>query len=269
MLYSFYLILNIIKNTPLYPHWLETKNRAKGDRNICKYLFGKVIETGAVNLSYKQEILKTNKNVSLYITSDYSSWNDYRSNYKMLNRSFFGRIMGVLMERHSKKKQEMICSANCLPFLQSSFDSYCSFEVIEHIRNPKQMFLEANRVLKNGGICVMSVPFLYREHPLESLDFQRFTRNGIRNLAEDCGFRLITNTTYSFIGTTGASQFNQFIIRVIVEAMLPVKVMILTISPFIFLVSNILGYLLDLIQKDMRFATRYHLVFKKLDSGNK
>lgn len=262
-------ILGIIKRTPFYPHWLETKNREKGDKKVYEYLFGKVIETGAASLGYKKKILRTNQKVKWYISTDYSSWDEYRSSYKMLKQSFFGKMMHSLMEIHGTKNPEMICSANDLPLQGSSFDSYCSFEVLEHVRNPRLMLLEANRVLKKKGICVLTVPFLYREHPLEHLDFQRFTRNGIRNIAESCGFRLITNTTYSFIGTTVASQFNQFIIRVIIESKFPIKIIILVMSPIIFFVFNIIGYFLDYIQSDMRFATRYHIVLEKHESETK
>ena len=257
-------ILNLIKKTPFYPHWLETKNRKKGDDKVCRYLFGKVIEVGAPDLTYKQEILKNNRNVKWYITSDFSSWDYYRFNYKMMKHSFFGRIMHIL-KGGNNKKPEMVCDAKILPFFDSSFDSYCSFEVLEHVRDPKQMLLEANRVLKENGICVLSVPFLYRVHPTDNLDFQRLTKNGLCNLAEDCGFKLITNITYSFIGTTEAAQINQFIIRAIFEAKLPIKVIVFIISPIAFFISNTFGYLLDLIQNDMRFATRYHVVLQKLD----
>ena len=45
-----------------------------------------------------------------------------------------------------------------LPFSDQSFDTILAFDVIEHIENEAQLISELNRVCKNGGVIIGSVP---------------------------------------------------------------------------------------------------------------
>jgi SAM-dependent methyltransferase len=49
-----------------------------------------------------------------------------------------------------------------LPFEDDSFDVACSFETIEHVRNPEALVGELRRVLRAGGTCVLSTPRVER-----------------------------------------------------------------------------------------------------------
>ncbi len=49
-------------------------------------------------------------------------------------------------------------SAYQLPFGDSTFDLFCSIETIEHVDKPDQLVKEAIRVLKPGGLFVVSTP---------------------------------------------------------------------------------------------------------------
>jgi hypothetical protein len=118
--------------------------------------------------------------------------------------------------------------------------------------------------LKNGGICVLSTPFIYREHPSENLDFFRYTRGGIKYLANNNGFQVIKIVSFSFVGTAIASLINQFIIRQIFERGYLSKFLFILICPFFSLFSNIIGLIIDLIYRDERFAARYHIVLRRL-----
>jgi 2-polyprenyl-3-methyl-5-hydroxy-6-metoxy-1,4-benzoquinol methylase len=44
------------------------------------------------------------------------------------------------------------------PYRSQMFDYVCAIEVIEHIKNPYQLFAEFNRILKKGGYLVLSTP---------------------------------------------------------------------------------------------------------------
>lgn len=45
-----------------------------------------------------------------------------------------------------------------LPFPEDAFDVVCSFETIEHVRDPPQLVAEAARVLREGGAFLCSTP---------------------------------------------------------------------------------------------------------------
>lgn len=57
-----------------------------------------------------------------------------------------------------KKAKFVIGNAENLKFPDSYFDLVCAFEVVEHLRNPRNFFKEAKRVLKNGGLFLISTP---------------------------------------------------------------------------------------------------------------
>jgi SAM-dependent methyltransferase len=49
-----------------------------------------------------------------------------------------------------------------LPFPDASFDVLVAGELLEHLRDPRQLVAEARRVLRPGGTLVASVPNAYR-----------------------------------------------------------------------------------------------------------
>lgn len=51
--------------------------------------------------------------------------------------------------------------AESLPFEQQHFDIVIAFDVVEHLKNPMNFFMEAYRVLKLSGIVIISTPNIY------------------------------------------------------------------------------------------------------------
>ena len=45
-----------------------------------------------------------------------------------------------------------------LPFPDRAFDLVCAFDVIEHVEDDRHVFGEMSRVLKDGGVLILSVP---------------------------------------------------------------------------------------------------------------
>jgi SAM-dependent methyltransferase len=76
-----------------------------------------------------------------------------------------------------------------IPLRDASVDCILCMVVLEHTRNPRQVLLEFSRVLKQRGILVMAVPFLWEEHQIPH-DYFRFTRYGVRSMFESLPFRL-------------------------------------------------------------------------------
>lgn len=77
-----------------------------------------------------------------------------------------------------------------LPIPDESFDSIFCCSVLEHMPKPWNAVPELFRVLKPGGVLILSVPFLYYLHG-QPHDYFRFTHYGVRKLAQDAGFEVV------------------------------------------------------------------------------
>ena len=77
-----------------------------------------------------------------------------------------------------------------LPFKDGAFDVILSTDVLEHVREPKQVFAEASRVLRPGGLLIMTAPQTAHLHE-EPHDYFRFTKYGLAYLAQATGFSVV------------------------------------------------------------------------------
>jgi SAM-dependent methyltransferase len=68
-----------------------------------------------------------------------------------------------------------------------TYDTAICLEVLEHVADPFLAVREIHRVLKMGGVLIVSVPHLSRLHD-EPHDYYRYTRYGLRHLLEQNGF---------------------------------------------------------------------------------
>lgn len=68
-----------------------------------------------------------------------------------------------------------------LPLPAASADVVLCTEVLEHLRHPAACVAEIERLLKPGGIALVSAPFIFPIHA-DPYDFQRFTADGLRQL---------------------------------------------------------------------------------------
>jgi ubiquinone/menaquinone biosynthesis C-methylase UbiE len=76
-----------------------------------------------------------------------------------------------------------------IPVGDGHFDYIFCNAVLEHVINPEEVLAEFVRVLKPGGKLYLAVPFMQPEH-LDPTDFQRYTKDGLRNLVEKHGLRV-------------------------------------------------------------------------------
>lgn len=74
--------------------------------------------------------------------------------------------------------------AHNMPYEDETFDCVIFNQVLEHVKNPFTCVNEGYRVLKKGGIIVLSSPFFYQVHRHPE-DNWRFTVDGLRVLAEN------------------------------------------------------------------------------------
>lgn len=75
-----------------------------------------------------------------------------------------------------------------LPELGSeSFDVLLSTQVLEHVPDPAAYLGEALRLLRPGGILLLSTHGTFSDHPCPG-DYWRWTRQGLQVLLDRCGF---------------------------------------------------------------------------------
>jgi len=98
--------------------------------------------------------------------------------------------MDVETSPHDVKVADVIYDGKHIPFGDQEFDIVFCTEVMEHVPEPSEFLAEIYRVLKPGGVVIMTTPFLVPLHE-EPHDYYRYTKHGIHHLLGKTGFRNI------------------------------------------------------------------------------
>jgi SAM-dependent methyltransferase len=89
-----------------------------------------------------------------------------------------------------------IADLTAMPQVPSGrFDSVVCHQVLEHVKDPMAVARELARVLKPGGLAIVSVPHLSRRHELPH-DYFRFTPEGLSWLLQNAGFSRVQIVPY-------------------------------------------------------------------------
>lgn len=148
------------------------------------------------------------------------------------------------------------------PLQNEYFDVLLSSQVLEHVEYLEFTLAEMNRVLKRGGIIVLSFPFLYNEHGAP-YDFQRFTAHRAQKLFSN--FEILHLERQGGIGSTLTilllnwiedSMNRNFITRLLKAPLLPLWMLVS-------LVMNLLGFAFDRIDHTNAFYNNLLIVLRK------
>lgn len=78
---------------------------------------------------------------------------------------------------------DICCDAHDIKSKGNRFGLVIATEVLEHCYNPQKVVNEIYRVLKPGGICFISVPFMYHYHIAPNVkDYYRISKDGLMYL---------------------------------------------------------------------------------------
>lgn len=132
---------------------------------------------------------------------------------KPYEKKFEGKIteyIGCDIVQSDMQKVDVLCEANNIPLPDNSFDTAFSTQTIEHVEDHQGLVNEAYRLLKPGGVFIVSGPMYWHLHE-EPYDFFRFTKYGFKYIFEKAGFQVIeTNANGGTWATTGQSLIHSF-----------------------------------------------------------
>jgi SAM-dependent methyltransferase len=116
------------------------------------------------------------------------------------------------MDIEKKDTVDVVGDAQKLPFDDQSFDVVVAFQLMEHLPEPNQFLSECYRVARPGGHILITTPFMWGEHE-QPRDFYRYTRFGLRYLAEKAGFEVCEITPDTGYWPTAVLRFNYWLVR--------------------------------------------------------
>ena len=162
------------KRTPLNPYWTELFWVHRSVAQLAQHAQGRLLDVG---VGERPHAALFEPRIERYIGLEYPPMADNLSPgiWQRLER-----VRGII---------DVWGDGGALPFAAGSFDTLLALEVLEHVPDPGALVLEFARVLRPGGTLLVSVPFAAPLHQLP-YDYQRFTEQGLRALAERCGLRV-------------------------------------------------------------------------------
>lgn len=148
--------------TILHPQFIMLSFKEEAIREVIKYGQNKkVIDLGCGRMTYKERLEEYVEN---YVGVDDPK----------VSKLYTGRQKPDLLADITRE----------IPVKKDSFDVCMMLEVLEYLERPQTTFLEIKRILKRGGVLVMTSPFLYPLHDVP-YDRNRFTEWQIKHFLEE------------------------------------------------------------------------------------
>ncbi len=134
---------------------------------------------------------KNIKKLSASITGDCLDVGCGKKPYKHLftTNQYIGMDIEQTGHTHQNEDIDVFYDGITFPFPNERFDSIICNQVLEHVFNPDEFLNEINRVLKQGGYILLTVPFVWDEHE-QPYDFARYSSFGLKSIFEKHGFKV-------------------------------------------------------------------------------
>jgi SAM-dependent methyltransferase len=258
-------LVYLFTKTPFYPYWLIFQVADRGNKKLLENAFGITLNVGCGADDQKKNI-EGIPAVRSYVTLDYPNWDNNWDKLKK-DASIFNLVKKVVY-RNIDRKPDIWGDGYYLPFADKSIDTIISQGVLEHIEDPKRFLTEHRRVLQKNGVLLMTTPLMYQAHggnPSGSDDYFRFTDYGLISILKHSGFTKMYNIPYGYFGTTISQLIISYIIKIILKFPKYLIFFLIPLLSLIFLIINIISFLLDLIAHDRCYVSGF---FTLAQAGN-
>lgn len=217
---------------PWHPQWLATIYLYKDLRSILQEHGGNILDVGCGEKPYK----------------DWFAWIEQYTGIDIMDGPAVDQI---------------ITANNPWPLQDSSFDTVLCSQVFEHMENLDLSIEEISRVIKPGGILIITVPFIYNEHG-NPLDFRRLSCFGLKNLVGH-KYDIIDIRKEGGIGSTICVLFLNWV-ALSLDKNKPARILKAVGFPALLVISfvvNMAGYFVDKLDLTGAFYSNVFLVARK------
>lgn len=145
------------------PFYFSRKELCKKIKILSRRLTGRVLDIGCGQKPYKHFFCNASEYIGIEVDTPHNRKN---------------------------KKADYYFDGKALPFSDNSFDNIFLSQVLEHVFLPDSFLTEINRVMKEEGELLLSVPFVWDEHE-QPLDYARYSSYGICALLERNAFCIV------------------------------------------------------------------------------
>jgi SAM-dependent methyltransferase len=108
---------------------------------------------------------------------------------------------------------DLVCDAEQTNLPDKSFDCIFCTGLLEHVAYPNKVIREIKRLLKDGGIIHLEVPFLQGYHP-DPNDYWRWTLEGLRFFCSQYGFEEMDSGVHSGPSSTLTWVINGWLLSI-------------------------------------------------------
>ncbi len=157
------ILKNILKKSWFAPDAIERNSIIDALKNTRNYARGRMLDIGCGDKPYKP--------IFSDVLEEYIGIDREDSKLHTISPDVYGDFLS-------------------LPFENESFDTVLSTQVLDDIHDPDKAMVESFRVLKKGGHFILTSPFFWPIHD-EPFDYCRYTKYGLKNLAEKSGFKVV------------------------------------------------------------------------------
>jgi SAM-dependent methyltransferase len=123
-------------------------------------------------------------------------------------REWFSNLVAINISANAVIDAQ--ANAYHLPFRDDAFGVAICTEVLEHTHSPELVLTELQRILKPGGILLLSAPFAFPIHYAPT-DYYRFTRFGLMHLLQGWQIESLQETTSDT--ATLATYFHHWLLK--------------------------------------------------------